>query len=206
MSGIDLKIVLWAFAAFVAAGVISFATTPIVKTLAHKVGAIDVPKDERRMHSSPIPRMGGLAIFLGFLLSVLVFVPIGRQMQGILLGSHEILSQLAPDDLGAVFPQPVDTTGIKGFHAPGAGIALHGLAGGFTQGGVIAANGLQLDDQRRFAGIELQNLTEGGNGFLCALQMKGGKLLRSQIFDFLLHTCRAQQGMVMDHGEIAVFQ
>ncbi len=99
MSGIDLKIVFWAVAAFVAAGVISFVTTPIVKTLAHKVGAIDVPKDERRMHTTPIPRMGGLAIFLGFLLSVLVFVPISRQMQGILLGAVVIVILGIVDDI-----------------------------------------------------------------------------------------------------------
>ena len=48
----------------VVALVISFLSTPIVKSFAYKLGAIDVPKDERRMHKVPIPRMGGLAIFL----------------------------------------------------------------------------------------------------------------------------------------------
>ena len=99
MLGIDLKIVLWAFAAFALAGVIAFAATPIVKNLAHKVGAIDVPKDARRMHTTPIPRMGGLAIFLGFLLSVLLFVPIDRQMQGILLGAVIIVILGIVDDI-----------------------------------------------------------------------------------------------------------
>ena len=41
---------------------ISFAMTPIVKNFAIRVGAMDIPKDERRMHDHPIPRMGGLAI------------------------------------------------------------------------------------------------------------------------------------------------
>ena len=58
----------------VVALVISFLSTPIVKSFAYKLGAIDVPKDERRMHKVPIPRMGGLAIFLGFIISVLLFV------------------------------------------------------------------------------------------------------------------------------------
>ena len=53
------------------AAVVSFLATPLVKTLAYKVGAIDVPKDDRRMHKVPIPRLGGLAIFLAFLLSTL---------------------------------------------------------------------------------------------------------------------------------------
>ena len=41
---------------------VSFLMTPVVKTFAYKVGAIDVPKDDRRMHQKPIPRLGGLAI------------------------------------------------------------------------------------------------------------------------------------------------
>ena len=50
-------------AAFILAGVLSYFFTPPVKRFAHKVGAIDVPKDNRRMHKEPIPRLGGLAIF-----------------------------------------------------------------------------------------------------------------------------------------------
>ncbi|MGM9527482.1 MAG: undecaprenyl/decaprenyl-phosphate alpha-N-acetylglucosaminyl 1-phosphate transferase, partial [Oscillospiraceae bacterium] len=66
--------------------IISFSATPIVKSFAQKVGAMDVPGEARRVHDHPIPRMGGLAIFLGFLLSVLLFVDIDRQLQGVLLG------------------------------------------------------------------------------------------------------------------------
>ena len=43
----------------------SWALIPPVKAFANKIGAIDVPKDERRMHKTPIPRLGGLAIFTG---------------------------------------------------------------------------------------------------------------------------------------------
>ena len=42
-------------AALAVAAVVSFLTTPMVKSLAYKVGAIDVPKDNRRMHKTPIP-------------------------------------------------------------------------------------------------------------------------------------------------------
>ena len=72
-------------AALVSAMLISFILTPVVKSLAQKMGAIDVPKDGRRMHDHPIPRMGGLAIFLGFLLSALVFVPMTGAMRGMRL-------------------------------------------------------------------------------------------------------------------------
>src|SRR5687767_13236201 len=47
----------------VAAGV-SFVATPLVKRLAAKVGAVDVP-DDRKVHSTPTATLGGLAIFAG---------------------------------------------------------------------------------------------------------------------------------------------
>lgn len=78
---------------------VSFASTPIVKTFAQKVGAIDVPKDARRVHDHPIPRMGGLAIFLGFILSVVLFADITRQVRGILLGAVLIVACGAIDDI-----------------------------------------------------------------------------------------------------------
>ncbi len=78
---------------------ISFAATPVVKTFAQKVGAIDVPDGKRRVHDHPIPRMGGLAIFLGFLLSVVLFVDITRQVRGILLGAVLIVACGAIDDV-----------------------------------------------------------------------------------------------------------
>lgn len=66
---------------------LSFAGTPVVKRVAYRVGAVDIPKDERRMHHTPIPRLGGLAIAMAFLFSVLLLVPMEQQMQGILLGA-----------------------------------------------------------------------------------------------------------------------
>lgn len=86
-------------AALVSAVVISFAATPLVKSLAYKVGAIDVPKDERRMHKTPIPRLGGLAIFVAFLFAVLLFGNIDRTMQGILLGAVMIVILGVLDDI-----------------------------------------------------------------------------------------------------------
>ena len=88
------------------AAVVSFLATPMVKNLAYKVGAIDVPKDNRRMHKVPIPRLGGLAIFLAFLLSVLVFAKIDRQMQGILLGVTMIVVLGVMDDIMALNALP----------------------------------------------------------------------------------------------------
>ncbi len=66
---------------------ISFTTTPIARVIAFKLGAIDVPKDNRRMHKKPIPRMGGLAIFLGFSITVIVFCQPTKEILGMLLGA-----------------------------------------------------------------------------------------------------------------------
>lgn len=77
---------------------ISFVATPLVKKLAYKVGAVDVPKDNRRMHDHPIPRMGGLAIFIGCVASILLFADVTRPLQGILLGSCLIVAVGVVDD------------------------------------------------------------------------------------------------------------
>ena len=51
------QLLVYVLLALLTALVISFLMTPVVKTFAYKVGAIDVPKDERRMHKVPIPRL-----------------------------------------------------------------------------------------------------------------------------------------------------
>jgi len=79
--------------------VLSLAATPAVKIFAVRVGAIDVPKDARRVHQSPIPRLGGLAIFVGFVLSVVIFAEITVQVRGILIGSVIIVILGVLDDI-----------------------------------------------------------------------------------------------------------
>ncbi|MGE4548504.1 MAG: MraY family glycosyltransferase [Intestinibacillus sp.] len=89
-------------AAFAAAGVLAYILTPFVKRFAHKVGAIDVPKDGRRMHKVPIPRMGGLAIFLAFLCAMLIFADFNEQLLSILLGAAIIVVLGIFDDIMAL--------------------------------------------------------------------------------------------------------
>ena len=86
-------------AALVVAFLVALIATPVVKSLAFRVGAVDVPKDNRRMHDHPIPRMGGLAIFLGFLLSVLLFLDLDTQLRGMLLGAIIIVVLGIFDDI-----------------------------------------------------------------------------------------------------------
>ncbi len=95
----ELRLICVAATALVVAMVVSFVSTPVVKTFAQKVGAIDVPKDNRRMHTVPIPRLGGLAIFLGFLLAVLMFVKMTPQFKGMLFGAIIIVILGVIDDI-----------------------------------------------------------------------------------------------------------
>ncbi len=83
-------------------GIICFCSTPLVKAFAYKVGAIDVPKDNRRMHKKPIPRLGGLAMFTGFLISVLLFIPLKSEIRGILFGVIIIVVLGIIDDVMAL--------------------------------------------------------------------------------------------------------
>lgn len=95
----QVRFALFILLSVLVAAVISFAATPLVKKLAISVGAIDVPKDDRRMHKKPIPRLGGLAIFIAFVVSVLLFTDIGREMRGILLGALIIVALGVLDDI-----------------------------------------------------------------------------------------------------------
>lgn len=78
---------------------ISYLATPFVKKLAIKIHAVDVPKDARRMHDHPIPLMGGLAIFIGCIVSLLLFADIDRALRGILLGATIIVGVGIVDDI-----------------------------------------------------------------------------------------------------------
>ena len=56
--------------AFLLAFIVTFMATPYTIKIARKVGAVDVPKDKRRMHNKAMPKFGGPAVILGFLVAV----------------------------------------------------------------------------------------------------------------------------------------
>lgn len=58
--------------AFAIALVLAFFITPGAIKLALKIGAVDVPKDDRRMHTKPMPRFGGLGIFIGTMSAAII--------------------------------------------------------------------------------------------------------------------------------------
>lgn len=83
----------------IVATLVTLIATPIVKKLAHRVGAIDIPKDDRRVHKTPIPRLGGLAIYLGFILTILLFTQVDREILGMVIGATIIVAMGVVDDI-----------------------------------------------------------------------------------------------------------
>lgn len=57
--------------AFLLAFITAFVITPYTIKLAKKVGAVDSPKDERRINTKVMPRLGGVAVIAGFVVSIL---------------------------------------------------------------------------------------------------------------------------------------
>lgn len=79
----------------------SLILVPIVKKIANHIGAIDYP-NERKVHKKPIPRLGGLAIFLSFLIGYIFFGQVTTQMISILIGSFIIIILGICDDIKPV--------------------------------------------------------------------------------------------------------
>ncbi len=102
----ELIHVILAVCALVLSMALSFMLTPFAKKFAVRVGAIDVPKDGRRMHKNPIPRLGGIAIFTAFFLTVISLTVdfTDNKIRGILLGSLIIVVLGVVDDVLALKP------------------------------------------------------------------------------------------------------
>lgn len=96
--------------AFIFAFLIAYVTTPLVRKLALKTGAMDNPdgpgEGGRRVHTRPIPRLGGLAIYVGFFLPAITLLPVeGSRLYGLLLGGTLILLLGIADDYRNISPR-----------------------------------------------------------------------------------------------------
>ena len=78
---------------------VSLAATPLAIKIAPKIGAMDIPKDSRRMHSKAMPRFGGMAIVLGSVISMMFFLSFDDRIPKIILGGIIIYSIGIADDL-----------------------------------------------------------------------------------------------------------
>ena len=72
--------------------------TPYVKKLAFRLGAVDRP-EARKVHHVIMPRLGGLAIYAGFIIAVFFCMNITKDVVGVLLGGTLILIIGILDDI-----------------------------------------------------------------------------------------------------------
>ena len=65
--------------------VVTTVITPMVRWLALRTDAIDIPTDSRRMHTVPIPRLGGVAIAVGVLVPLIILYEVTASIVGIVV-------------------------------------------------------------------------------------------------------------------------
>lgn len=76
--------------AVITAFIVSYLSTPIVIKFANKFGLIDDPSQKKHpkvIHTYPVPRGGGIAIFVSILISCLIFIPVDKHIIFILIGA-----------------------------------------------------------------------------------------------------------------------
>jgi UDP-GlcNAc:undecaprenyl-phosphate/decaprenyl-phosphate GlcNAc-1-phosphate transferase len=92
----------WGF--LLAAGIV-LALTPLTARLAVRIGAVDVPTDRPRVHSRPIPRIGGIAIVTAILVAGVLFVGGSGPYLGILIGTLGVAAVGLVDDVHGLRPR-----------------------------------------------------------------------------------------------------
>lgn len=83
---------------FALAFVLSLLFTPIVRWLSLRFGAVDKP-DSRKIHKLPVPRLGGVAVYLAFVITFLLYFDLNRQFVGLLAGVSTLFIVGIIDDL-----------------------------------------------------------------------------------------------------------
>jgi UDP-GlcNAc:undecaprenyl-phosphate/decaprenyl-phosphate GlcNAc-1-phosphate transferase len=78
--------------------ILSIVLTPLVKKLAFKIGATDRP-NQRKVHQKIMPRLGGLAIFLSFLIGFIILQPESNYANAIIAGAVIIIITGVLDDV-----------------------------------------------------------------------------------------------------------
>lgn len=128
--------------AFLLAFITAFILTPYTIKIARKIGAVDVPKDERRMHNKPMPKFGGPAIIIGFLVST-IYLIITSSMEGNLniFGSENYILKLL-GVLGGIIVLGIFNffDDIKGIHP------LTKLIGQLLAAIVVVASGIRIEN------------------------------------------------------------
>lgn len=95
------KIIILSLLAFLS----SYFLTPWTRKLSYKIGALDVP-NRRKMHRSPTPSGGGIAIFLGFLVAFLFINRVNPSIIGFISAAFVIIILGVFDDILSLSPLP----------------------------------------------------------------------------------------------------
>lgn len=96
--------------AFLLSFIVVLIATPYSIKLANKIGAVDVPKDDRRMRKKAMPKLGGVAVIAGFLISVIYLITVMSIEGSInLFGEEEYLKKLIGILIGIII---ITITGI----------------------------------------------------------------------------------------------
>src|SRR5688500_19132372 len=85
----------------VVAALITALATPFTIMIARIFNMVDDPfksPEPKKVHQRIIPRAGGLAIYLGILISIMFFVPVEQHIIGIILGLTVLLVVGLADD------------------------------------------------------------------------------------------------------------
>lgn len=91
-------------AIFLVTAVFAYILTPVSKKIAVKLNAIDIPDSKRRIHNRPIPRMGGLAIYISFSVVSLILTKYNLHVVGIVIGGTVIVIGGMLDDIKSLKP------------------------------------------------------------------------------------------------------
>ena len=92
------------FEAFMIAVAVAAAASPVSIRLAHKLGVIDRPKDARRVHKKPIPRFGGMAIFLGSMAAMTIPAGMNDKIKYAMIGGALMYLLGIADDMKNLKP------------------------------------------------------------------------------------------------------
>jgi len=90
---------------FLSAAVIVLLLTPLTARLAHRIGALDEPTDRPRVHTHPVPRIGGLAIVAGITLPAAFTITGDGPYLGIVIGTLAVAALGLIDDVWGLNPQ-----------------------------------------------------------------------------------------------------
>lgn len=104
--------------AFMIAFLASFMATPHTIKIARKLGAVDTPKDDRRINKITMPRLGGLAVIFGFFLSIIYLLITLTIESKIDLMENDMIKKLIGFLIGALIIGVVCfLDDVKGVHA-----------------------------------------------------------------------------------------